>query len=179
MNINLTLIVQMIVFALLVFGTMRWIWPHILDAMEERERKIAQGLAAAEKGEQELTEARGKAEAIVREARERANQIIEHAQHLANDLVEQAKGAASSEAARIVAGAQQQIQLDTTRAKDSLRRRTHARGPARPARGAGLTDESWRTGSPSHDPTRARPSRRRRLTSVSRPGPMRCRRRLR
>ena len=50
MNINLTLIVQMIVFALLVFGTMRWIWPHILDAMEERERKIAQGLAAAEKG---------------------------------------------------------------------------------------------------------------------------------
>ena len=122
MNINLTLIVQMIVFALLVFGTMRWIWPHILDAMEERERKIAQGLAAAEKGEQELTEARGKAEAIVREARERANQIIEHAQHLANDLVEQAKGAASTEAARIVAGAQQQIQLDTTRAKDSLRR---------------------------------------------------------
>jgi F-type H+-transporting ATPase subunit b len=121
-NINLTLIVQMIVFAALVVSTMKWIWPHILDAMHERQQKIAQGLAAAEKGEQELTEARGKADAIVREARERANQIIDHAQHRANDLVEQAKGAASSESARIVAAAQQQIELDTTRARESLRR---------------------------------------------------------
>src|SRR5256884_4856523 len=59
----------MLVFALLVFGTMRWIWPLILGAMEERSRKIAQGLAAAEKGEQELAAARDRAEAIVREAR--------------------------------------------------------------------------------------------------------------
>jgi F-type H+-transporting ATPase subunit b len=114
--------VQMLVFALLVFGTMKYIWPHILNAMEERSRKIAQGLAAAEKGEQELTEARGKADAIVREARERANHIIEQAQHAAHDLVEQAKGAASSEAARLVAAAQQQIELDTRRARESLRR---------------------------------------------------------
>ena len=122
MNINLTLIVQMLVFALLVFGTMKWIWPHILGAMQERSRKIAQGLAAAEKGEQELTEARGKAETIVREARERASHIIEQAQHAAHDLVEQAKGAASSEGARLVAAAQQQIKLDTTRAREALRR---------------------------------------------------------
>ena len=122
MNINLTLVVQMLVFALLVFGTMKFIWPHILNAMEERSRKIAQGLAAAEKGEQELTEARGKAEAIVREARERASHIIEQAQHRANDLVEQAKGAARSEGARILAAAQQQIELDTTRAREALRR---------------------------------------------------------
>ena len=122
MNINLTLIVQMLVFALLVFGTMKYIWPHILNAMEERSRKIAQGLAAAEKGEQELIEARGKADTIVREARERANHIIEQAQHRASDLVEQAKSAASSEAARLVTAAQQQIELDTTRARESLRR---------------------------------------------------------
>ena len=122
MNINLTLIVQMLVFALLVFGTMKYIWPHILNAMEERSRKIAQGLAAAEKGEQELTEARSKADTIVRESRERANHIIEQAQHRASDLVEQAKSAASSEAARLVAAAQQQIELDTTRARESLRR---------------------------------------------------------
>jgi F-type H+-transporting ATPase subunit b len=121
-NINLTLIVQMFVFALLVFGTMKWIWPHILNAMEERSRKIAQGLAAAEQGEQELTEARGKADDIIREARERANHIIDQAQHRANDLVELAKGAASSEGARIVAAAQQQIELDTTQARESLRR---------------------------------------------------------
>jgi len=121
-NINLTLIVQMLVFALLVYGTMKWIWPLILGAMEERSRKIAAGLAAAEEGEKELSEARSKAEAIVREARERANQIIDHAQHAARDLVEQAKGAASSESARIVAAAQQQIELDVTRARESLRR---------------------------------------------------------
>jgi F-type H+-transporting ATPase subunit b len=121
-NINLTLIVQMFVFALLVFGTMKWVWPHILNAMEERSRKIAQGLAAAEQGEQELTEARGKADDIIREARERANHIIDQAQHRANDLVELAKGAASSEGARIVAAAQQQIELDTTQARESLRR---------------------------------------------------------
>ena len=59
---------------------------------------------------------------IVREARERANHIIEQAQHRASDLVEQAKSAASSEAARLVAAAQQQIELDTTRARESLRR---------------------------------------------------------
>ncbi|HUE48913.1 MAG TPA: F0F1 ATP synthase subunit B [Steroidobacteraceae bacterium] len=122
MNINLTLVVQMLVFALLVFGTMKFIWPHILNAMEERSRKIAQGLAAAEQGEQELAQARDKADAIIREARERASHIIEQAQHRANDLVEQAKGAARSEGARILAAAQQQIELDTTRAREALRR---------------------------------------------------------
>ena len=122
MNINLTLIVQMIVFALLVWAVMKWLWPVILDAMDERQRKIAQGLAAAEEGERELAEARGKADVIIREARERANQIIDHAQHRANEVIEQAKGTASTEGARIVAAAQQQIELDTTRAKESLRR---------------------------------------------------------
>jgi len=121
-NINLTLVVQMVVFATLILITMKWIWPPILKAMDERQRKIAQGLAAAEEGEKELSEARDKADAIIREARERANQIIDHAQHRANEVVEQAKGAASSEGARIVAAAQQQIELDTTRAKESLRR---------------------------------------------------------
>ncbi len=122
MNINLTLVVQMVVFATLVWGTMKWIWPQILSAMDERQRKIAQGLAAAEEGEKELSQAREKADAIVREARERANQIIDHAQHRANEVIEQAKGTASTEGARIVAAAQQQIELDTTRAKESLRR---------------------------------------------------------
>ena len=122
MNINLTLIVQMLVFATLVFAVMKWVWPVILGAMDERERKIAQGLAAAEQGEQELSAARGKADEIIREARERANQIIDHAQHRANDLVEQAKGTASAEGARLIAAAQQQIELDTTHARESLRR---------------------------------------------------------
>ncbi len=122
MNINLTLIVQMLVFATLVFAVMKWVWPVILGAMDERERKIAQGLAAAEEGEKELSQAREKADGIIREARERAGQIIDHAQHRANDLVEQAKGTASAEGARLITAAHQQIELDTTHARESLRR---------------------------------------------------------
>jgi F-type H+-transporting ATPase subunit b len=121
-NINLTLIVQMAVFALLIFGVMKWGWPRIMDAMEERSRKIAQGLAAAAKGEQSLAEARGHADAIIREARERATQIVDQAQHRANELVEEAKGTANTEGARLVAAAHQQIDLDTTRARESLRK---------------------------------------------------------
>ncbi|MBV8909512.1 MAG: F0F1 ATP synthase subunit B [Gammaproteobacteria bacterium] len=122
MNINLTLVVQMVVFILLIWFTMKVVWPMILGPMNEREQRIAHGLAAAEEGEKELAAARDRADAIVREARERANQILDHAQHRANELVEEAKGTASSEGARIVAAAQQQIELDTTRARESLRR---------------------------------------------------------
>ena len=122
MNINLTLIVQMLVFIVLVWFTMTFVWPLVLGMMEERARKIAQGLAAAEKGQQELAQARERAEAIVREARARAHQIVDQAQHRANDLVEQAKGTASSEGQRLVAAAHQQIELEATRARESLRR---------------------------------------------------------
>ena len=122
MNINLTLIIQMIVFLLLVFFTMSFIWPHLMRAVEERQKKIAQGLAAADRGEQELQQARQGAEAILREARERAGQIIDQAQHRANDILEQARTSASQEGQRLVASAQQQIGLEASRARESLRR---------------------------------------------------------
>jgi F-type H+-transporting ATPase subunit b len=122
MNINLTLIVQMLVFALLVWFTMRFVWPIILGAMEERSRKIAQGLAAAEQGQKALDEARTKADAVIRESRERANHIIDQAQHRANDIVEQAKTAASAEGDRLVAAAHQQIALEAAQAREALRR---------------------------------------------------------
>jgi F-type H+-transporting ATPase subunit b len=121
-NINLTLIVQMLVFIILIWFTMKFVWPLILGAMEERAKKIAQGLAAAEKGEQTLAQARDTAETIVREARERAAQIIDQAQHRASDIVEEAKGAASAEGQRLVAAAQQEIELEASRARESLRR---------------------------------------------------------
>lgn len=122
MNINLTLIIQMIVFALVVWIMMSKIWPYLMSAIEERQRKIAQGLAAADRGEQELQQARDGAEAILREARERGGKIIEQAQHRANDIVEQARTAATQEGQRLVASAQQQIGLETSRARESLRR---------------------------------------------------------
>jgi F-type H+-transporting ATPase subunit b len=121
-NINLTLIVQMIVFIVLVWFTMKFVWPMILGPMEERSKKIAAGLAAAEKGQQELAQARDRAEAVIREARERANQIIDQAQHRANELVEQAKGTATAEGRRLVEAAKQQIELEASHAREALRR---------------------------------------------------------
>jgi F-type H+-transporting ATPase subunit b len=121
-NINLTLIIQMIVFAVIVWATMRFAWPWLMGVIEERQRKIAQGLAAADKGEHELAQARESADAILREARTRGGQIIEQAQHRANDIVEQARVAATQEGQRLVASAQQQIGLETSRARESLRR---------------------------------------------------------
>ena len=122
MNINLTLIVQMIVFIVLVWFTMKFVWPMILGPMEERSKRIAAGLAAAEKGREELAQARERAEAVIREARERANQIIDQAQHRANDLVEQAKGTATAEGRRLVEAAKQQIELEASHAREALRR---------------------------------------------------------
>ena len=122
MNINLTLVVQMIVFIVLIWFTMKFVWPMILGPMEERSKKIAAGLAAGDKGQQELAQARDRADAILREARERATQIVEQAQRQANDLVEQAKGTATSEGARLVEQAKQQIELETSHAREALRR---------------------------------------------------------
>ena len=122
MNINLTLIIQMIVFALVVWFTMSRIWPYLTNTIEERQRKIAQGLAAADKGEHELAQAQERANEILREARERGGHIIEQAQHRANDIVEQARVSATHEGQRLVASAQQQIGLEASRARESLRR---------------------------------------------------------
>ena len=122
MNINLTLVVQMIVFVVLIWFTMKVVWPMILGPMEERSKKIAAGLAAGDKGQQELAQARDRADAILREARERATQIVEQAQRQANDLVDQAKGTATSEGARLVEQAKQQIELETSHAREALRR---------------------------------------------------------
>lgn len=122
MNINLTLFVQVIVFVALILITMKFVWPKIIDAMEERTRRIAAGLAAAEKGTQDLANAHERAEVIMREARERAAQIVDQAQHRANDMVEEAKGTATAEGARLLASAKEQIDLEAAHARESLRR---------------------------------------------------------
>jgi F-type H+-transporting ATPase subunit b len=125
-NINLTLIVQMIVFIVLIWFTMKFVWPMILGPMEERSKKITAGLAAADKGQTELAQARDRADAIVREAREKAGQIVAQAERYANEIKEQAKGAASSEGQRLVEQAQQRIELETSHAREALRREVAA-----------------------------------------------------
>jgi F-type H+-transporting ATPase subunit b len=121
-NINLTLIVQVIVFVVLIWFTMKFVWPMILGPMDERARKIATGLAAAEKGKQELAQAHDNANVIIREARDRAAQIVDQAGKRSNEIVEDAKGTASSEAQRLVTQAHEEAARETTRAREGLAR---------------------------------------------------------
>lgn len=122
MNINLTLLGQMITFALLVWVTMKYVWPPIIKAMEERQKKIADGLAAAERGkhEQELAEERAKK--VLQEAKQQANEIISQAQKRANEIVESSKDTAREESERIKAAAQSEIEQEVNRAREQLRK---------------------------------------------------------
>jgi F-type H+-transporting ATPase subunit b len=121
-NINLTLIVQMVVFALLVWFVMKVVWPMIQGPLDERANKIALGLAAADKGQQDLAKASERAELAITEARDRANQIVDAAQRRANEMIEAAKSQATQEGERLVASARTQIELATTKAREDLRR---------------------------------------------------------
>ena len=122
MNINLTLIVQMIVFIALIWATMKFVWPKIIDAMEERSRKIASGLAAAEKAKADLVQADQRAEALVKEARIKASQILDQASKRSAEMVDEAKGTAIAEAERLIAQAHEDAALESTRAREGLRR---------------------------------------------------------
>lgn len=121
MNINATLIGQAISFIFFVWFCMKFVWPPIMAALEERKKKIAEGLAAAERGihEQELAEQRA-AELIV-EAKKEASTIIAQANKRASDIVEEAKGTARTEGERIVAAASAEIEQEVNRAKEHLR----------------------------------------------------------
>ena len=120
--INATFIGQFLVLLVLLWFIYKVVVPMLAGPIEERQRKIAEGLAAADQGQQSLVDAQAKADAVIREARDRANQILDQAQKRANELVEQAKIAASAEGARLVASAHEQIELDATRARESLRK---------------------------------------------------------
>jgi F-type H+-transporting ATPase subunit b len=120
-NLNATIIAQMVVFTALVWFTMKVVWPMIIGAMQERQRKIAEGLAAGERGQKDLSAAEARIEQIVREARARAQQIEQHAHVQANEIIEAAKRSASTEGARILQSAEQQIALERQSARDELR----------------------------------------------------------
>jgi F-type H+-transporting ATPase subunit b len=120
-NINLTLVTQMVVFGIVIWVVMKFIWPVILGAMDEREKKIAAGLAAADQGQKDLSEAKSRAEDVIKEARTRALAIESQARTQANQIVEEARKAASLEGEKALASAKSQIELESNRARDSLR----------------------------------------------------------
>jgi len=121
MNINLTLIGQSITFALFVWFCMKYIWPPVMGALEARRKEIADGLAAAERGQHEHELAEKRAAEHIKEAKGQASDIISQAQKRANEIVEEAKGDARTEAERIVTGANAEIEQETNRAREQLR----------------------------------------------------------
>jgi F-type H+-transporting ATPase subunit b len=126
MNINATLIGQMITFGLFVWFTMKFVWPHILNAMQEREDKIADGLAAAERGHHELALAQDKIKQQLRESKEKAAAIIESANKRADKLIEQARADAVVEKKKIVQQAQEEIAQEKHQALQDLKQRVAA-----------------------------------------------------
>lgn len=121
MSINATLIGQMITFALLVWFTMKYVWPPLMQALEERKKKIAEGLAAAEKGQLEMDLAEKRATGLLREAKEQAADIVSLAQKRAGDLVEASKQTAKVEGERLVGAARAEIDREIQKAREDLR----------------------------------------------------------
>ena len=121
MDINLTIFGQAIAFAIFVWFTAKFVWPPLLKAIEDRQKAIADGLAAAEKGKLELAQADKKTTEVLGEARGRAGEIISTAEKRVVQMIEEAKAAAKSEGDRIVAGAKAEVEQEVFRAKESLR----------------------------------------------------------
>ena len=122
MNINMTFLGQMITFAILIWFTMKFIWPPLNKAIEERQHKIAEGLAAADNSQKALAQAQQSADAAMREARVKANEIIDQAHQRANQIVDQAKNDALVEATRQKALADAEIVASANRAREDLRK---------------------------------------------------------
>ena len=121
MNINFTLIGQTITFIVFVWFCMKFVWPPIMNALEQRKKKIADGLAAAERGAHEKELAEKRAAETLQEAKQKAQEIINQAQKRANEIVEEAKDNARGEAERIVAAANAEIDQEVNRAREQLR----------------------------------------------------------
>ena len=126
MSINATLIVQMIVFAILVWFTMRFVWPPITAALDERAKKIAEGLSAADKAKSDLAAANQRVEQQLSAARNDAAKRLADAERLAQQTIEEAKARAAEEGAKIVAAARTEAEQESVKAREALREQVAA-----------------------------------------------------
>lgn len=126
MDINLTLIGQTIAMIVFVWLCMKFLWPPILEKIQERQEKIAEGLAAADEGERALAAARAKAEEIVTGARHQATEILDQAHARANEIVAEGKAAGVKERERQLAAAKAEIEQETNHAREELREQVSA-----------------------------------------------------
>jgi F-type H+-transporting ATPase subunit b len=126
MNLNYTLLGQMLSFAILIWFTVKFIWPPLMAAIEERQQKIAEGLAAADNAQKNLAQAQDKVNEALKDARVKANEIIDQAHARANQIVDAAKNDAIAEGNRQKALAQSEIEASANRAKEDLRKQVSA-----------------------------------------------------
>lgn len=126
MSINATLIAQMIVFLILVGFTMKFVWPPIVKALDERAQKIADGLSAADKAKADLSAANRRVEEQLAAARNETAQRLADAERLAQAMVEEAKTRASEEGAKIVAAAKAEAAQESVKAREALREQVAA-----------------------------------------------------
>jgi F-type H+-transporting ATPase subunit b len=121
MSINLTLFAQVLTFAAFIWFCARFIWPPLTRAIEERQKQIADGLAAGERGKMDLEQAAKHTADMLRDARQQSQEILAQADKRAGQIVEDAKTAAKTEGERIVAGAKAEIEQEVSRAREMLR----------------------------------------------------------
>jgi len=121
MNINLTLLMQAVIFLIFIWFCAKFIWPVLMRAIEERQKQIADGLAAGEEGRQSLTRAEKRIAEMLTEAKTRASDIVAQGEKLKSDTVDQARTDAQTEADRILTAAKAEIQQEVYRAKEALR----------------------------------------------------------
>jgi F-type H+-transporting ATPase subunit b len=121
MNINLTLFAQAASFAIFIWFTAKFVWPHLSRAIEARQKQIAEGLAAAERGRQDLEQAALRTADMLKQARQQAQAVLAQAGERAAQIVEEAKVAASGEGARLITAAKAEIEQEVSRARESLR----------------------------------------------------------
>lgn len=121
MNLNATMLAQLVVFLVLAGFTMKFVWPPLMKALDERAEKIANGLAAADRGRAEMAEAEKRAQAQLATARDEGAKRIGDAEKRAAAIIEEAKKTAAEEAARIVAAAKADAEQQVTRAREELR----------------------------------------------------------
>lgn len=122
MNFNATLIGQTFAFVVFVWFTMKFVWPLLLKQMHDRETRIADGLAAAEKGQKALEQAEIRHTELVDEGKQQAAEIISQAQRRGDEIVEESKSTAKSEGQRLVQAAEAEIERDKTQAREDLRK---------------------------------------------------------
>ncbi len=126
MDFNLTLIGQTVSMIVFVWFSMKFIWPVLMKVIEDRRKLIADGIAAGEKGQRELAEARTGSEAILADARSKAVQVTDLASKRGNDLINEAKNTAMAEGQRLVSQAKGEITNEQNRAREGLRKEVSA-----------------------------------------------------